>query len=62
MSDFEDLVEQYERYLARVEPASTSQARPRITAWLQNGIPVLRVRIALPDSPAGEMQPLPTTR
>ncbi|WP_157437340.1 hypothetical protein [Actinoplanes subtropicus] len=47
MSDFDDLVDQYERYLARVEPAAVGEARSRIEAWLRDGLPELRVRVIL---------------
>jgi hypothetical protein len=45
--DFEDLVDQYERYLARVEPASVREARSRLTAWMRDGVPNLQVRVVL---------------
>lgn len=48
-ADFEDLLVYYRRYLARVEPASVNQARPRLTAWLRDGVPDLRVRVVLPN-------------
>ncbi|WP_433332073.1 hypothetical protein [Spirillospora sp. CA-294931] len=32
---FEDLVEHYERYLARVEPSATEEARARLVDWLE---------------------------
>jgi hypothetical protein len=47
VSDFEDLVIQYECYLARVEPASVGDARSRLESWLRGGLPELKVRIAL---------------
>jgi hypothetical protein len=47
VSDFEDLVIQYERYLARAEPASVAAARSRLELWLRVGLPELKVRIVL---------------
>lgn len=58
MLDFEELVDHYERYLARVEPASIGEARTRLNAWLRDGVPDLRVRVVLPNDPPTRTRPV----
>jgi len=55
-TDFDDLVDMYQRYLALVEPAAIGEGRRRLTDWMRDGVPHLRVRVVLPGgvrSPAG---------